>query len=412
MEVAVRASHLHTLYDWGATVTLVTHATAEKVGLKRARQPTAAIAGLSGGCTMVDSYYMVQVPDGDDKVRSVKAMGVNCLTTLVATDVPTDIERRLPQAKGFGKRLARPAGDVEMLIGMDNQGWMPKHVVSSQVKGDNLRLMQSLLSLRCILMGSAKAADPGDGTQGSAGDRPRGSRQPSRKKLELRLADCVQVMMAMMLVMLAGMPECTALRAYDCNNQSSPVEQYSLLDPEPCGNMEKVHPIKRDLCGKIVNIKKERLVQVTRCTASQTVKSTYCGFQSRWGPERYNKFRDLILIEPADCRLAAKTGRFKLNGKDYPFEMNVRRSVIVNLVGGLDNNRNCEVGLFGQRRAAEESNGIGDVQDLRPPGVGQSQRPDGHHQAVGVPDGHHNGPDSGRLRGGHLRLGLLAGCLS
>jgi hypothetical protein len=95
-----------------------------------------------------------------------------------------------------------------------------------------------------------------------------------------------------------------------------------------------------------VQIKKERLVQVTRCTASQTVKSAYCGFQSRSGVERYDKFHDPIVIEPADRRLAAKTGRFKLNGKDYPFEMNVRRSVIVNLVGGLDNNGNCEVGLF------------------------------------------------------------------
>jgi hypothetical protein len=112
-----------------------------------------------------------------------------------------------------------------MLIGMDNQGWMPKHVGSSQVEGDNLRLMQSMLSPRCILMGSAKAADPGDGTQGSAGDRPRGSRQPTRKMLEPCLVDCVQVMMAMMLVMLAGMPECTAFRAYDCNNQSAQIEQ-------------------------------------------------------------------------------------------------------------------------------------------------------------------------------------------
>jgi hypothetical protein len=59
-----------------------------------------------------------------------------------------------------------------MLIGIDNKGWMPKHVGSSKVDGDNLRLMQSMLSPQCILMGSAKAADPGDGTQGSAADRP------------------------------------------------------------------------------------------------------------------------------------------------------------------------------------------------------------------------------------------------
>ncbi len=249
VEVASKASRLHTLHDWGATVTLVTHAAAEKAGLEQVRHPTAATAGLSGGCMMVDRYYMVPVVDGDDRVQSVKAMGVDRIAALAATDVPTDIGRRLPQAKGFERKLARPAGDVEMLIGMDNQGWMPKHVGSSQVEGDNLQLMQSVLSPRCILMGSAKAVDPGDGTKGSAGDRPRGSRRPNGKRLELRFANGMQVMMALMLVMLAGMLECTAFRAYDCNNQSSQIEQYSLLDPEPCGNMDKVHTIERELYG-------------------------------------------------------------------------------------------------------------------------------------------------------------------
>jgi hypothetical protein len=266
VEVAGKASRLHTLYDWGATVTLVTHAAAERAGLRRVRQPAAAIAGLSGRCTMVDSYYMVPVVDGDDKVRSVKAMGVDHIATLAATGVPTDIGKRLPQAKGFEGKLARSAGDVEMLIGMDNQGWMPKHVESSQVEGDNLQLIQSMLSPHCILMGSAKTADPGDGTQGSVGGQPRGSRRPSGKRLELRFAYGVQVMMTMMLIMLAGLPECTAFRAYDCNNQSSQIEQYSLLDPEPCGKMKKVHAFERELYGEIVQIKKERLVQVTRCT--------------------------------------------------------------------------------------------------------------------------------------------------
>jgi hypothetical protein len=116
---------LHTLYDWGATVTLVTHAAAEKAGLRRMRQPAAAIAGLGGRCTTVDSYYMVPVVDGDDKVWSVQALGVDHITTLAATDVLTVIERRLPQAKGFEKKLAKPAGDVEMLIGKKVKGGCP-----------------------------------------------------------------------------------------------------------------------------------------------------------------------------------------------------------------------------------------------------------------------------------------------
>jgi hypothetical protein len=264
--------------------------------LERRRQPAAAIAGLGGRCTMVDSYYMVLVVDGNDKVRIVKALGV----------------------------------DVE----------------SSLVEGDNLWLMQSMMSPCCILMGSVRAADQGSDTQGSVAGPSRGFRRSGGKRLEPRPLNSLWVMITMMLFMLAGLPECTAFRAYNCNNQSSQIEQYSLLNPEPCGNMEKVHAIERELYGEIVQIKKERLVQVTRCTATQTIKSVYCGFQSRLGPERYAKFHDPIVIEPADCRQAAKTGRFKLNGKDYPFKMNVRRAIIVDLVGGLDNNGNCEVGLY------------------------------------------------------------------
>jgi hypothetical protein len=71
VEGAGKASRLHTLYDWGATVTLVTHAAAVKAGLEWKRQTPAAIAGLSGRCTMVDSYYMVPVVDGNDVVRVV-----------------------------------------------------------------------------------------------------------------------------------------------------------------------------------------------------------------------------------------------------------------------------------------------------------------------------------------------------
>ncbi len=47
----------------------MTHAAAEKAGLKHVRQPSAAIAGLGGRCTMVESYYMVPVVDGDDKMK-------------------------------------------------------------------------------------------------------------------------------------------------------------------------------------------------------------------------------------------------------------------------------------------------------------------------------------------------------
>ncbi len=41
LEGAGKASRLHALYDWGATVTLVTHAAAVKAGLERTRASAA-----------------------------------------------------------------------------------------------------------------------------------------------------------------------------------------------------------------------------------------------------------------------------------------------------------------------------------------------------------------------------------
>ncbi len=53
-------------------------------------------------------------------------MGVTRIVSMSATSVPANIEKIFLQAKGWGIKLARPAGGVELLIGMDNQGWMPK----------------------------------------------------------------------------------------------------------------------------------------------------------------------------------------------------------------------------------------------------------------------------------------------
>ena len=150
-----------------------THAAATRAGLEKRMQVAAAVAGLGGCCTAVDSYYMVPVVDGDEAIRVVRALGV-------------DIVTRIPQTEGFVEKLARPARDVEMLIGMDNQGWMPVHVESSQLASDNLRLMQSVLSPRCILMGSVRMPERGRATQGSDNDVPAAVRKRPRGGYSVR----------------------------------------------------------------------------------------------------------------------------------------------------------------------------------------------------------------------------------
>jgi hypothetical protein len=194
---------------------------------------------LGGECFESTCFYVVPFVDGDDEVQTLKATGVARITSFGASDPPRDIEGRFPLARGWAERLARAAGEVDLLIGLDNQRWMPRHVSSSIMEGDNLRMMQSVLGPTCMLMGRAAEAVPAE-NQGSA----LGARTGQDKQNEWRMrratdrgSGCLRKMMVMAVILAVGATRATAFKAFDCNNGSAPIEQYSLLDPEPCGNM-------------------------------------------------------------------------------------------------------------------------------------------------------------------------------
>jgi hypothetical protein len=156
----------------------------------------------------------------------------------------------------------------------------------------------------------------------------------------------VQMVMTLLALMLTGAPQIYGFQAYDCNNASAPLEQYSLLEPEPCPDMLKQHELERNLEGEIVQLKKECLIHTTRCQVCETIQTKFCGFQSRAGATRYIKLREALNVEPADCRLAEKTGRIKINGKEQVIQIEVSTSFHTYLKGGVDINNNCEVGTY------------------------------------------------------------------
>ncbi len=134
----------------------------------------------------------------------MRALGVDHIATLAAADVTRDVVTRIPQTEDFAEKLARPAGDLEMLIGMDNQGWMPVPVESSQLASDNLRLMQSVLSPRCILMGSVRMPEQGRGTQGSVVGMPAAVKQPGGRRPGVQPRGSIRAMMTMMIAHAGG----------------------------------------------------------------------------------------------------------------------------------------------------------------------------------------------------------------
>ncbi len=103
--------------------------------------------------------------DAGDEIQTLRAMGVARISSLGASAPPSDVDGRFPLATGWAARLGRPAEEADLLIGLDNQRWMPRHVSSSLMEGDNRRLMQSVLGPTCMLMGRAAITAPAEANQ-------------------------------------------------------------------------------------------------------------------------------------------------------------------------------------------------------------------------------------------------------
>jgi hypothetical protein len=95
----------------------------------------------------------------------------------------------------------------------------------------------------------------------------------------------------MLTALLASLAGVEGFQAYDCSNSSNPVDMHSLLDPEQCPDVAMDHVVEQMLHGEIVQMKRERLIRITRCHMVESIMSQYCGWQSRAGVVRYLKFR-------------------------------------------------------------------------------------------------------------------------
>jgi hypothetical protein len=72
-----------------------------------------------------------------------------------ATKPPADVRKRFPMIRQEAV-LEQPAIEINLLIGLDNQRWMPKHESSSRMAGDNLRLVYLSLGGMYMLMGRSR----------------------------------------------------------------------------------------------------------------------------------------------------------------------------------------------------------------------------------------------------------------
>ncbi len=75
-EVAGKTHLLHTLHDWGATLTLITHDAADRAGLTPIRHSAQLVSGLGGRCLESTCFYVVPFVDASDEIQTLRATGV------------------------------------------------------------------------------------------------------------------------------------------------------------------------------------------------------------------------------------------------------------------------------------------------------------------------------------------------
>ncbi len=84
-EVAGKTHRLHTLHDWGATLTLITHDAADRAGLTPIPHSARLVSGLGSKCLESTCFYGVPFVDAGNEIQTLRATGVARISSLGAS---------------------------------------------------------------------------------------------------------------------------------------------------------------------------------------------------------------------------------------------------------------------------------------------------------------------------------------
>jgi hypothetical protein len=138
---------LHTLYDWESATTLVRKESARRIGLQAVRIPRQALKGYKGEGAITNSRYYLPLLDADSNIQVIRCHGVDEIATMTRTRLPHMAREIFPVIRAFMLWMETGAGSVELLIGLDNQQWLPAHIEDSWNPDDDMRLMKSAFAI-------------------------------------------------------------------------------------------------------------------------------------------------------------------------------------------------------------------------------------------------------------------------
>jgi hypothetical protein len=183
---------LHTLYDWGSTVTLVRRESMRRIGFWSAQVAQRLVSGFRAATGPVTGCYFLPLVDVRGKHQVICAYGVEEITTVAETRLPPWAREVFPSVRAHMPWMDTPAGPIELLIGLDNTQWLPVRLEDSREQNVNMRLMKSSFGHQFTVMGGwGTAPYPRDESMRFRGDPSGGRLSHAEMAQKVRLERCI-----------------------------------------------------------------------------------------------------------------------------------------------------------------------------------------------------------------------------
>ncbi len=146
---------LNILYNWGATVSMISEETVEVMGLSATKQAKRIIKGLGGATTVSKGTCTLSLVARNGDRRTLTAWEVGEIASLPGGQPPEDVDEQFLGLRYLSEPncLIQKGGPVHVLLGMDHAHLMPKHEAESTDLRSQLRLMSSMFGGQYILVG-------------------------------------------------------------------------------------------------------------------------------------------------------------------------------------------------------------------------------------------------------------------
>ncbi len=146
---------LNVLYDWGATVSMISEEAVEMMGLSPSKQARRIIKGLGGATTVPKGTCALTLVARNGDRRTVTAWGVGEIASIPGGQPPEEVDEQFPGLRYLSEPncLIQKGGLIHVLLGMDHAHLMPEHVAESTEFSSQLRLMSSMFGGQYILVG-------------------------------------------------------------------------------------------------------------------------------------------------------------------------------------------------------------------------------------------------------------------